>query len=191
MKFNLGRSDLEQLGREERATAAARAAGQASEAPEAMIERLMARINRDFYASDPARRWLQDQKPLLMAITWPATWLNQRAIGLPISRLEGIHGEILAGIRTHGDLAKIRYFPAYYFDCVRKWFVHQGEALYEERKHIRNALDLRFLKGGQAVQVAGPDPIQALVAAHRVLASTGRRPKTQKSDADQPLLFDV
>ncbi len=191
MKFHHGRPDIEQLGRADQKEAAGRQAGRETEAPGEMIRRVMERINRDFYAAQPARRWLQDQRPLMMAVTWPATWLNERAIGLPIGRLEAIHGEILGTILKHGDLAKIKYFPAYYFDCIRKWFFHQGEALYEERKHIRNALDLRFLEGGRPAAPIGPDPIQALVAAHRVLASESRRSKVGKNDDSQPLLFDL
>ena len=156
--------------------------------PDAVIEELLASINARFYAKTGARQWLQDQKPLMLALTWPATWLAQRGISLTLDRYEAILREILTTVQTHGEVAAIKYFPAYLLRCVRLWFVHHGEALYEERKRIRNAIDLRMLKGG--TPRTAPDPIEALVAANRVLAAGGRRIKTAKNDTEQTSFFE-
>lgn len=157
--------------------------------PDAVIERLLSRINTTFYRSQDARTWLVDHKALTHALTWPAAWLNQRAIGLPLDRYEKIIGEILDGIRAHGDLAAIRHFPTYLLRCTKQWFAHNGEALYEERKSIRNAIDLRVLKGLSAQPASAVDAIEVLAQAHRVLASRRATPKSRRHDDDQPTLF--
>jgi hypothetical protein len=91
----------------------------------------------------------------------------------------------------HGATNEIRYFPAYFEHAVKSWFVHHGEDLYEERKSIRNALDLRFLKGLKQAAPTGPDPMEVLAKTNAVLATTRRRPKTQKIDDQQPDLFSI
>jgi hypothetical protein len=160
--------------------------------PEEVLQGILADINRHFYKNASAKQWLRDQGALMTVLTWPATWLGERAISIPVSRYESILREILNGIAKHGATAKIEYFPAYLERCVRLWYVHNGEELYEERKRLRNVMDLRFLKtGGAATTTSGPDPIDAIAAAHRVLATAKRRPKSAKSDATQSDLFSA
>ena len=161
----------------------------AESAPDAMIAGLLAEIGRRFYQGKGAKRWAQDQKPLMLALTWPAGWLQQRAVSLPVARYREILREIVEGIATHGDVAKIEYFPGYLQRCIRLWFVHNGEELYERQKSIRNALDLDFLKRGVAPAKAAPDPVEALAAAHRVLASAKRPVKARGRDDGQTTFF--
>lgn len=175
--------------------AAARAEGresaQETEPTQAMIDTLMKHVRNQFYTSWPEKKWLQEQRLILMVLTWPATWLNERGIGLPLHRYEAILREIIVGIQRHGATAEIKYFPAYFEHAVKSWFVHNGEDLYEERKSIRNALDLRFLKGLKTSAPTGPDPMEVLAKTNAVLATTRRRPKTQKTDDQQPDLFSI
>lgn len=189
---------MKHLGREDtagiadpaaRREMAQRSAGAATNVPDAVIERLLATINTTFYASRDARAWLIDQKPLTLALTWPATWLNQRGVGLPLDRYEAILREILTEIRTHGDLAAIRHFPTYLLRCVKLRFQHNGEALYEEGKRLRNVLDLRFLKGMATQPAPAVDAIEVLAQAHRMLATRRPAAKSRRHDDDQPTLF--
>lgn len=157
-----------------------------TKAPETMISALMATIGREFYREADARTWLRDERDLKLVLTWPATWLTQRGVGLPVERYEGIVREIVAGIVQHGDRAAIRHFPTYFGHVVRQWFVHNGEALYEERKRARNLVDLRTLMGRSGV-ASTPDPTAALAAAHAVLATRKRATKASRPDgSDQP-----
>src|SRR5687767_14149044 len=147
-----------------------RAAAVETDAPEAMIERLLGEVFKVFYAKLDGRRWLQDQRPLLQVLTWPAVWLNDRGVGLSVADYEAKMREIIAIIARHGDTRKIKLVPVYLGDCVRKHFIHHGDELYEARKHVRNAFDLAALKGG----VSAPreaDAVPALVKAHAVLAT--------------------
>jgi hypothetical protein len=187
---HLGRDDVAGIANPAaRRTMAQRNAGAATNVPDAVIDRLLGTINTTFYTKATARSWLVDEKALTLALTWPATWLNQRAIGLPLDRYEAILSGILAEILTHGDVAAIRHFPTYLMRCVRLWFQHNGEALYEERKSIRNALDLRFLKGLSAQPAPAVDAIEVLAQAHRMLASRRPTQKARSQDDDQPTLF--
>ena len=127
-------------GREDADPSSQRMADAATDAPEDMVQVLMRDLRKKFYAAADEKRWFQDQKALMMTLTWPATWLNERGIGLPVDRYNSIIREIIAGIERHGDVAAIKHFPTYFAHTVRQWFVHQGEELYEERKRMRPAL---------------------------------------------------
>lgn len=162
-----------------------------TDATQEMIQTLLKHVRAQFYTAWPEKRWLQEQKRILMVLTWPASWLTQRGIGLPLDRYDGVLREIIVGIQQHGATAEVKFFPAYFDHAVKAWFIHNGEALYEERKSLRNALDLRFLKGLNPTPARQPDPTEALAAAHRVLATTARRAKAATTDETQPELFKV
>jgi hypothetical protein len=181
-RFHHGRDDV-------KPDAPERAAHAETDAPEAMIERLLGEVFTVFYAGQDGRRWLQDQRPLLQVLTWPAVWLNDRGIGLPVAEYEAKMREIILTIKRHGDTRKIKLVPAYLGDCVRKHFQHHGEALYEARKHVRNALDLAALKGRPAPLAATADAVPALLKAHAVLAAAKTRAKIRKDDDSQTSFF--
>ena len=157
---------------------------EATEPTQEMIDGLIKHVRQQFYTRWPERRWLQEQGLILKWVTWPASWLNERGISLPLAKYEAILREIILGIQRHGDTGKIKFFPVYFGHSIKQWFVHNGESLYEEQKGIRNALDLRFLKGLPVARVAGPDPIAALAMAHRVLATRKLKAKPA-TDTDQ------
>ncbi|MBI5689294.1 MAG: hypothetical protein HZC55_04295 [Verrucomicrobia bacterium] len=159
------------------------------QAPESLVADLLAELGRRFYQGKPVKVWMQDQKPLLLALTWPAGWLQQRGVSLPVARYGEILREVISGIGTHGDLAKIEHFPSYLLHCVRLWFVHHGEDLYYRQKSIRDAIDLAVLQRGSAQPASALDPIEALAAAHRVLATRKRPAKTRPVDSGQTTFF--
>lgn len=166
---------------------AGRAAEQETDAPDAMVDRLLGLVFEIFYKGGDGRRWLQDQKPLLMVLTWPAVWLNQRGVGMPAAEYETKMRDIIGIIARHGDLAKIKLVPAYLGDCVRKHFAHHGDEIYAARKHVRAALDVAALQGRAAA--AAPDAVPALVAAHAVLATGRKAARPRKTDDLQGSLF--
>lgn len=183
------RHDHDHLTRAQRAEMSQRAASEETLVPDQVIESLLSCVRTMAYAEKP-KAWYQEQKQLMMILTWPASWLNERAVGLPLDRYQDIMTEILNGIQSHGELGKMHHFPAYLSKCVRSWFIHNGEALYAERKSLRNAIDLRLIKGiGSAPKKSGPDPIEALAMAHKVLAQGGRTAKTLKHEDREQTLF--
>jgi hypothetical protein len=181
-RFHHGRDDVTPGAPE-------RAAHAETDAPEAMIERLLGEVFRVFYAGLDGRRWLQDQRSLLQALTWPAVWLNDRGVGLSVVDYEAKMREIISTIERRGDIRRIKLVPAYLGDCVRKHFQHHGDEIYEARKHVRNALDLSLLKGRPAPSSAATDAVPALLKAHAVLAVAKTRAKIQKNDGLQGTLF--
>jgi len=180
-RYHHGRADVG-------ANAPERAAHVETDAPDAMVDRLLGLVWETFYKGQDGRRWLQDQRPLIQALTWPAVWLNDRGVGMPVADYDAKMREILGTIARHGNRAEIRHVPAYLGDCIRAHFQHHGDEIYEARKHVRNALDLVLLKGRPASPQAA-DAVPALVAAHAVLATARRAVKTPKSDDLQGSLF--
>jgi hypothetical protein len=165
-----------------------RAAHAATDAPAEMIERVLGEVFRVFYAGLDGRRWLQDQRPLLQALTWPAVWLNQRGVGLPVRDYEAKLREIIRTIEAHGKTREIKLVPAYLGDCIRKHFIHHGDELYLARKHVRDALDLSMLTGA-AKPAQDADAVPALVKAHAVLATAKKRSKPKADGGLQGSLF--
>lgn len=152
-----------------------------------MVDRVLARC-AGFYRTKTARQWLQDERPLKEALTWPAVWLNERGVGMPSADYEAKLLEIIEGIARHGDLTRVKFFPAYLGDCIRKHFLHHGDEIYAARKHVRTAMDLAFLKGRSATPQPA-DAVPALLQAHAILATRRRASKTAAPDDLQGTLF--
>jgi len=143
-------------------------------------ERLLAHIKKRFYdPHNPPERYHQDQRMLLYAITWPASWLDERALRIAPKRYENLLLQRLDAIAKHGDPA--RYcpcFPRYLLKTLQDWFAWHGEDLYDELKHIRNALpDLEKLLRAPPAQ-SPEDIVTPMARAHAVLNSQYRRKKT-------------
>lgn len=135
-------------------------------------------IQKRFYASDPPELFHRDRRMLLYAITWPAGWLEQRALRISPGRYQDLLSRRLEAIATHGnpDLYR-RYFPKYLLKSIQDWFDWHGEDLYDELKHIRNVLpDLEALLRNPPHQKT-PDIVEPLAKAHRVLHVQYRRKK--------------
>jgi len=141
---------------------------------------LLAHIKQRFYdPHSPPKRFFQDQRMLLYAITWPAAWLDQRALRIAPKRYESLLLQRLEDIVTHGDPARYTpCFPRYLLKSLQDWFTWHGEDLYDELKHIRNALPeletlLRYTHSHQNSE----DIVAPMARAHAVLNSQYRRNK--------------
>jgi hypothetical protein len=149
------------------------------------VEGLLETIRSRFYpAAGPLdrtalRRFHRDRRLLLYALTWPAAWLERRALTCPPGRYRRLIDERLAAIAAHGDPARYApCFPRYLLKCLQDFFEHHGDELYEELKHIRNALD-QVLANARLAQRVREDARQLdiLVATHRLLhAGCSARP---------------
>ena len=140
-------------------------------------EPILAHIKQHFYDPHlPPQRYYQDQRMLLYAITWPACWLDQRALRIAPRRYEDLLLQRLADIATHGDPARYQpCFPRYLLKALQDWFAWHGEDLYDELKHIRNALpDLAEILRSPPNPTA-QDIVTPMARAHAVLNSHYRR----------------
>jgi hypothetical protein len=140
---------------------------------------LLAHIKQHFYPPDPTdKHFHQDQRILLYALTWPAAWLDARALRLPPQRYETLIMQRLDAIVLHGDPAHYQqYFPRYLLKTLQDWFAWHGEDLYHELKHIRNCLpDIETLLQTRPTQTTH-DTVAPLARAHAVLAIQYHRKK--------------
>ena len=156
-----------------------------SKAAETLLESVRAR----FYTGRSGPDFHRDRRMLLYALTWPAVWLERRGLTCPPARYQALVGDRLAEIALHGDPARYgAYFPAYLIKCLQDWFHHHGEELYDELKHIRNALNqvLASVRLATAVQ-HDAQHIELLAATHRLIH--GRRAHRERPDDRQLSLF--
>jgi hypothetical protein len=169
-------------------------------APSATIPRaiddLLETIRARFYpATDPQdrttlRRFHRDRRLLIYALSWPAAWLKHRGLTCPPVRYRRLIDERLAAIAAHGDPARYApCFPRYLLACLQDFFEHHGDELYEELKHVRNALD-QLLAHTPLAQRVREDTRQLdiLVATHRLLHA-GYSARVVARDPGQLRLF--
>lgn len=153
------------------------------------VEGLLEEVRRRFYSGQPVRDFHRDRRMLLYTLTWPAVWLEHRALTCSAARYHALLVERLADIAAHGDPARYgAYFPAYLLKCLQDWFQHHGEELYDELKHIRNALDQILASARFAADVQrDAQHTEILAATHRLIQA--RRAQREKPDGQQLSLF--
>jgi len=154
-----------------------------------LVEGLLGAVQRRFYSAQSPRDFHRDRRMLLYALTWPAVWLERRGLTCSAMRYQALLADRLAEIAWHGDPARYgAYFPAYLLKCLQDWFQHHGDELYDELKHIRNALDQVLASARFAVTVQrDAKQVELLASAHRLIR--GQREKRPPSDDHQLSLF--
>ena len=161
------------------------------------VQQLLAAVQQRFYpalapgehAAGPAANFHRDRRLLLYALSWPATWLEHRGLTCAPARYHALLAERLATIAAHGDPQRYgAYFPAYLLKCLQDWFQHHGDQLYDELKHVRNALDqvLASARFAETVRFAA-DYTELLASAHRIIHA--QRSKPHQPDQRQLPLF--
>lgn len=150
---------------------------------------LLEEIRRRFYARADERSFHRDRRMLLYALTWPATWLEHRALTCASARYRTLIADRLDDIVAHGDPARYgAYFPTYLLKCVQDWFQHHGDELDGELKHIRNALDQILASPPLATAIQrDARHIELLASAHRLIRA--ERAHRQPIDGRQLSLF--
>ncbi len=160
------------------------------------VRRLLGVVQRRFYAVESPRDHIEgrasfhrDRRMLLYALTWPAVWLERRGLTCSSTRYHDLVAVRLAEIALHGDPSRYgAYFPSYLLKCLQDWFQHHGDALYDELKHIRNALDQVLASARFAVTVqCDAKHVELLASAHRLFRA--QREKRPQSDGRQLSLF--
>ncbi|MDO8540764.1 MAG: hypothetical protein Q7S40_10045 [Opitutaceae bacterium] len=160
------------------------------------VRQLLGAVQRRFYAAQSPRdhaegraSFHRDRRMLLYALTWPAVWLERRGLTCSAMRYHALLADRLAEIALHGDPACYgAYFPTYLLKCLQEWFQNHGDELYDELKHIRNALDQVLASARFAVaEQRDARYVELLASAHRLIRA--QREKRQKSDGRQLSLF--
>lgn len=150
---------------------------------------ILDQIKKRFYhTSTYPEIYYKDQRMLLYAITWPAKWLEERALTISADQYQELLCQRLDDIAKHGQPNRYQqYFPAYLLKTIQRWFAHNGEALYHKLKHIRNQLS-----GIEKwIQTCRPpqreDIVKPMAQAHQILHN--QRPRKQKHDNHQLTLL--
>jgi len=155
---------------------------------DAVTTELLHTIRLRFHLPRPAD-YPRDRRRLLHALTWPATWLDERGLTCTPQRYQALIDQRLRAIAVHGNPAAYgAYFPTYLLKCIQDWFAHHGEQLYSELKHIRNALDQVLASARFAERVQrDARQLDLLVSTHRILEQ--RRAVPRNPGAEQLTLF--
>jgi hypothetical protein len=126
---------------------------------------------------------------IVYALTWPSTWLCGRGLTCSPARYNLLIAERLEAIAAHGDPCRYgAYFPAYLLKCLQDWFQHHGDQLYDELKHVRNAIDQVLASARFAASVQrDARHVDLLASAHRLILP--RRTRHGKHDSSQLSLF--
>lgn len=154
---------------------------------EQLLASLLADLQARFYRTQLPSVFQRDRRRLLYALSWPADWLERCGLSCTPSRYRAIVIARVDAIRAKGDPARYgAYFPNYLLKCLQDSFEHQGDALYEELSHVRNALEgvwgsLRFCEN-----IAQQNhQLENLAALHRLL----RNQSPHINDPQQMTLF--
>ena len=133
-------------------------------------EELLLAIRLRFYAGRPSH-YHRDRQRLLYALTWPATWLDERGLTCSPQRYHTLIEDRLQAIAAHGNpVASGAYFPTYLLKCLQDFFSRYGDDLYSELKHIRNALDQLLASARFAERVQRhARHLDLLVSTHRLI----------------------
>jgi hypothetical protein len=160
--------------------------------PEEIVARFLRSLRNQFFKGRD--KFFHQEKGLLMqAITYPARWLDDRAVGLSEARYTAIVTEIIRTVNAHGNLSQIRSPGRYLLHAVQEHMRHHGEDYYETAKATRNAIEdaLAGIKqrGVRRADKSVDSTVPVLAETHRVLsAAKGGRKKAQKAP-DQGSLF--
>ena len=97
--------------------------------------------------------------------------------------------ERLREIRQHGNRSKAQaYFPRYLLTCLQNHFLHRGDSIYEQYKHVRYSIEIFLQKLPQLQQTkTNEEMIDVLSQAHRITQPV-RKPISSKDSAQ--LKFD-
>lgn len=137
----------------------------------------LAVIRREFFAGYSDKRFWQERGLLVQAITFPASWLNERGVKMPAAKYRAILGTVISTIKRHGNRAKIERFSAYLLHSVQEHMRHHGEEYYYAAKDARSlgAVLPRVIGKAQPARDPAETFVPALAEAHRVLRSKGGR----------------
>ena len=152
-------------------------AGRAPADADSAVPHLLEIVRLGFYSKQPKAHFYRDRRMLLYALTWPAGWLDSRGLTCSPERYHALVAERLDAIAAHGDSSRYgAFFPGYLLKCLQDWFQHHGDDLYDELKHVRNAIHqiLGSLDFASRVQIQARH-IELLAATHRLLHAQRKR----------------
>jgi len=131
--------------------------------PEQLTESFLRHIRKQFYPAgrDGDKRFFQERRMLLQAITWPARWLDERVVRLTATRYKELLNTIISTIVRHGDVSKVRSFGRYLLHSIQEHMRHHGDEYYDVGKASRSLVTdvmLRVRQAKDAPRKIAPSP---------------------------------
>jgi hypothetical protein len=157
-----------------------------------VLEKPVAIVRDHFYKGVADKKWHQQKRAVMAALTWPAMWLKTRGLPLSGAKYQEILLEVLRDIyRARASAGPIEFFPAYLEASIKsRW-----EEFYDRSKSFANAIDRALLAATRKPAGADDQTVDTLAEAHRLvydaLATRPRRADSQKNEPSQPSLFDA
>ena len=154
-----------------------------------VIDSLLGQIVREHYSGPGDRNYHAHRRGLIHAICWPASWFQERSIHLSDARYKAIIQKQLREIHQHGNSSKAQaYFPKYLLTCLQNHFLHRGDNIYEQYRHVRYSIEILLQKLPDLQQSkTNEEMIDVLSQAHRITRPV--RKKKPSKDCTQ-LKFD-
>jgi len=152
-------------------------------APARLIAELMLRVRRDLYAHLPDATWHKQKAMVRRALTYPASWISQRAVEVSAARYRAILEGIITGIVTNGQFRDVTFLSRYFYTCVQRHMEHHGDTYYREGVSIRNNLTLAMTQLEKA-QRGADSTIPVLAQVHAILVAQVKPPSHMRPDGD-------
>ena len=132
-------------------------------------------IRKHIYEGMDNEAFQHDRRMLLYALTWPAAWLDSRALRMRSEDYRGMLMDKLEQIARHGDSARYRdYFPRYLLKCLQDHCHYHHERLYRELKHASYSIE-EIVKN---IQMGSDNHTTILAQAHALLRQSHRNKET-------------
>ena len=139
------------------------------------LDEVLNYIGKHIYGGMDNETFQHDRRMLLYALTWPAAWLDSRALRMRSGDYRGMLMDKMEQIARHGDPARYRaYFPKYLLKCLQDHCHYHHERLYRELKHASYSIEeiIDHLQNNQ------PEHTTVLAQAHALLRQKQRNKDT-------------
>jgi hypothetical protein len=142
------------------------------------VEEMLRQIRQEFYPAPTwgEKRFYQERRRLIEAITWPARWMNARGIEARPSIYRRILDTVIRTIRGKGNVRGIRCFSVYFLHSVQEHLKYHGDEYYYEAKAAQPIGDVLPAVTRNVGHVHATDrSTQTLSQLNQILRSKGGR----------------
>jgi hypothetical protein len=145
---------------------------------EELTEACLTFLKRKFYSTETVA-FAQDREKLLeWVVLWPASWLDEREITIPVERYREIFMKVMMDAVVHGN-ERIKYRPAWLRQVIQSHFDIHGEEIYNAAKNVRTIAESILLSAGRAAVPQAVDPIRQMAQARAILLAAKSQAKTK------------
>ena len=134
-------------------------------------------IRRKFYEGDVAGFTKDKRRLLTWVVLWPATYLEERGVSLPLDRLKEIFMDTVMLALQQGNTGGIKYRPAWLGRVIQSHYKIHWDEIYQEAKSSRSLAEHTLLVAGRLPLAPAADPTREMAATARLLKGAKRHLK--------------